>query len=67
MKTTKCSNMNHKRTDSPVRICPKCGEVVNQSIPEKICSDENHAKKRRQHNVYCCDCGERLIVEKHAR
>ena len=61
MKRNNCTNMNHRRADSPVRICPQCGEEVNQSVAEIRCGEENHAKKRRQGNVYCVDCGERLI------
>ncbi len=67
MKAIRCPNMNHRRADSPVRICPKCGEVVNSSIPQKKCSDESHAIRRRQHNTYCCDCGEMLIVQRHVQ
>ena len=26
---TPCSNLNHRRTDAPVRFCPSCGETVN--------------------------------------
>ncbi len=61
MKANKCANMNHRRADSPVRMCPQCGEVVNQSVTKKKCDKENHAQKRKQRNIYCCDCGERLI------
>jgi hypothetical protein len=61
MKVNNCTNMNHRRANSPVRICPQCGEVVNQSVAEKKCSEESHAKMRKQRNIYCVDCGERLI------
>jgi hypothetical protein len=56
-----CQNMNHRRSNSPVRICPSCGEVVNASIAAKKCSEEDHAAKRRRQCKYCVDCGMLLI------
>ena len=43
-----CPNMNHRRRDSPVAFCPNCGEVVNPGIPPRSCSEESHAKQRRE-------------------
>ncbi len=59
-----CLNMNHRRRDSPVAFCPNCGEVVNAGIPPRICSEQSHAKQRRERNRYCVDCGEQLIPER---
>ena len=56
-----CRNFNHGRRDPPVRVCPMCGEVVNSRIPVKHCGEQDHAKKRKNRNTYCTDCGERLI------
>lgn len=56
-----CQNMNHRRSDAPVRVCPNCGDVVNSSIAQKKCSDEDHAEKRRKQSRFCCDCGAQLI------
>ena len=59
-----CTNMNHRRRDSPVAFCPDCGEVVNPGIPPKSCSEESHAKRRRARNYHCVDCGEQLIRDR---
>ncbi len=56
-----CLNFNHGRVNAPVRFCPMCGGVVNGNIPIKECSEEEHAKRRREINNYCVDCGEQLI------
>ena len=56
-----CTNMNHRRSDAPVRFCPMCGEVVNESLATKRCPEEEHGRQRREQNKYCVDCGEELI------
>ena len=56
-----CPNFNHSRSNAPVRACPMCGEVVNGAIPIKNCSEEEHAKQRKDRNNYCIDCGKQLI------
>ena len=56
-----CSNFNHRRTDAPVRSCPSCGEIVNQNLSIRKCSQDEHAKKRRDRSKFCVDCGEQLI------
>jgi len=56
-----CPNVNHGRPNAPVAFCPECGEVVNPGIPPRSCSEEGHAKKRRERHPYCVDCGEQLI------
>ncbi len=58
---TSCPNLNHKRSDAPVRFCPMCGEVVNKNIPARKCTEEEHARSRRERNKYCLHCGEQLI------
>ncbi len=58
----RCPNMNHRRRDAPVRCCPKCGEVVNANIRHPVCSQEEHARSRRNQNAYCMNCGGRLIA-----
>ncbi len=63
MKAERCPNYNHGRSDAPVRACPMCGEVVNAKLPVKHCSEENHARRRRNRDVFCTDCGERLRIE----
>jgi len=57
----RCPNLNHARTNAPVRFCPRCGEVVNINIPIKNCTQDEHAKSRRDRNTYCVNCGEQLI------
>jgi len=61
MQRKSCPNMNHKRSDAPVRYCPNCGEVVNENIILKKCSEAEHAERRRDRNKYCVHCGEQLI------
>ncbi len=56
-----CDNYNHKRLRVPVRSCPSCGQIVNQDLPHKKCSPDEHAKKRRDRSHFCVDCGEQLI------
>lgn len=56
-----CPNFNHMRPDAPVRFCPMCGEVVNENIPPRRCTEGQHAESRREMNKYCVDCGKQLI------
>lgn len=58
---TSCPNLNHRRSDAPVRFCPMCGEVVNENIHVRKCTEEEHARSRRERNKYCLRCGEQLI------
>ena len=44
-----------------------CGEVVNAAIRSQSCSDEKHAKERRERNVFCMDCGTRLATDSRGR
>jgi hypothetical protein len=60
MVVRRCPNLNHGRKDPPVRACPMCGETVNPTIPEKRCTETEHARKKRNHNAYCIDCGKPL-------
>jgi predicted RNA-binding Zn-ribbon protein involved in translation (DUF1610 family) len=56
-----CGNLNHRRTDAPVRHCPDCGEVVNPAVRVRRCLESRHAERRRSRSNYCVDCGEQLI------
>ena len=56
-----CPNFNHSRANASVHFCPMCGDVVNRNIPIKNCSEEKHAKERKDRNNYCIDCGKQLI------
>ena len=58
-----CPNFNHRRPNAPVRFCPECGEVLNEYIRMRKCTEEAHATMRRNRNKYCVDCGEKLIEE----
>ena len=64
MKVERCPNYNHGRTNAPVRTCAMCGEVVNAEIPVKHCNEEHHARRRRNQDIFCSDCGERLRIER---
>jgi hypothetical protein len=61
MQMSNCPNLNHRRSNSPVRFCLQCGEVVNSSVVLKRCTDMVHAQKRQNRHIFCVDCGERLI------
>ena len=56
-----CANMNHRRSNAPVRFCPTCGEVVNAKVAIKRCPEELHGRRRREQSQFCVDCGEQLI------
>jgi hypothetical protein len=58
---SRCSNLNHGRANAPVHACPMCGDVVNKNIPIKDCSEEEHAKRRKDRSKYCIDCHKQLI------
>lgn len=60
MQEKPCPNLNHRRTNVPVRFCPMCGEMVNSKIPAQVCNEEKHTKSKRIQNIYCMDCGEQL-------
>ena len=55
-----CPNLNHSRSNAPVRFCPMCGELVNGGIPVGACHEEEHATRRRERNMYCWTCGKQL-------
>jgi hypothetical protein len=58
---TSCPNLNHRRSDAPVRYCPQCGGTVNADQPVAACTEDRHAAARRQQSTYCAHCGVRLI------
>ena len=60
MKRNFCDNLNHRRTQAPVRFCPQCGGIVNASILKQRCSEAEHDKSRRNYNRFCVDCGVQL-------
>ena len=62
MNATSCPNLNHRRSDAPVRFCPQCGEVVNRAVAIKRCRASEHAHRRLNRDAVCVDCGERLIT-----
>ncbi len=55
-----CDNLNHRRENASVRHCPACGDVVNDRVRRRNCTDAQHAAERRQYSVFCVDCGTRL-------
>jgi predicted RNA-binding Zn-ribbon protein involved in translation (DUF1610 family) len=59
---TNCNNLNHSRSNAPVRFCPQCGEVVAGRVAIKRCGEAGHAQRRRNGEQFCVDCGERLIT-----
>jgi len=57
---TVCPNLNHRRSNAPLRHCIMCGEILNQTIPSRQCTGPDHASKRRQRDLYCSECGLQL-------
>ena len=57
-----CPNLNHRRSDAPVRYCPQCGGTVNSEQPRRACSEDCHTMARRQQSTFCVHCGVRLIA-----
>jgi hypothetical protein len=55
----RCGNMNHGRTNAPVRFCPMCGGKINMKITTR-CDANKHASQRKDRLSFCCDCGEKL-------
>lgn len=62
MRATSCPNRNHCHDKAPVRFCPNCGEVVNARIPVNHGCQQDHARRRRDQEKFCVDCGEQLRV-----
>ena len=59
MADIRCPNMNHGRTNAPIRHCPNCGELLNAAI-RKGCDDAKHKILRRDRSIFCHDCGKKL-------
>ena len=55
-----CPNLNHRRSDAPVRCCPSCGSTVNAKVAATRCATARHDVQRKGGSVFCVDCGERL-------
>ncbi len=60
MSSDGCRNQNHSKMNVAVRYCSGCGNIVNKNIPEKKCSTESHARRRKDRNQFCTDCGKNL-------
>jgi hypothetical protein len=60
MNLESCSNLNHRKSDPPVRACPQCGGVVNARIAATRCSPEAHASRRKDGDVFCLHCATQL-------
>lgn len=59
MAVERCKNMNHGRSNVTIRHCPNCGEVVSKTANGR-CDETLHAARRKERNLYCCDCGKKL-------
>ena len=57
-----CPNLNHRRSDAPVRHCPSCGGVVNAKVSPIRCVTVRHDAQRKDGSAFCIDCGERLAL-----
>lgn len=60
MTARSCNNLNHGRSNAPVRFCPQCGAVVNARVIPRRCSATSHDRSRRNQNLFCVDCGDVL-------
>jgi hypothetical protein len=56
-----CPNMNHSRSNAPVRFCPSCGEKFSSTAPKVSCDEAKHASRRKDRNAFCHDCGKKLV------
>lgn len=59
----RCPNFNHSRASAPVRGCPMCGEIVNAQLAAKRCPEAEHRSRRKNGDLFCTDCGERLRTD----
>jgi hypothetical protein len=41
-----CPNLNHRRSDAPVRCCPSCGATVNAKVAAIRCATTRHDVQR---------------------
>jgi hypothetical protein len=57
-----CPNLNHRRSDAPVRFCPSCGEIVNDKVNTIRCLATRHDVQRRNQSIFCVDCGQQLAT-----
>jgi len=55
-----CRSSCHVSSEPAVRYCPNCGELVNEKIPFKQCTEQSHARMRMDVGQFCRDCGEKL-------
>ena len=62
MSVERCENKNHSKMNVVVRNCTSCGEIVNQKISKRHCSNEDHARRRKDRNAYCANCGKDLLA-----
>ncbi len=56
---TRCTNMNHSRSQISIRFCPTCGVILNANIKQN-CDEAKHASLRKNRNVFCYECGKKL-------
>ena len=61
MERSICPNLNHSRSNVPVRHCPRCGGIVNASISPRSCTEAEHDDARRSRNKFCVHCGGQLV------
>ena len=55
-----CNNLNHRKSDAPVRFRSMCGEVVNDRRSARSCTAEEHASRRKNRDLFCVYCGKAL-------
>lgn len=41
-----------------------CGEVVNAKVRAIVCSDAEHARRRKNSDLFCTACGEKLRTDR---
>lgn len=55
----RCANMNHSRSNAPIKFCPTCGEIVNR-LAQGRCDKITHMALRKDRHAFCTTCGEKL-------
>ena len=47
-----------------IQYCIMCGEKFNITTSVAQCSDEMHAHRKKNRDLFCCDCGIKLSTDK---
>jgi len=59
IKKNECDNVNHTVHDVKIKYCSDCGQQFS-ALRSVSCDDIKHARKRKEKDAFCCDCGKKL-------